>query len=339
VPTLGILSATVPEFYYYYCMGNETEIPLSAFRRMGTQSTAPALLQQAAGGSINDVLVITASFADASAASLTGVQVTLALMKAGNAVQAANVSYSTKAAATLSAALSEAATDASDAPCTVTLTNVANAQAEVGKTLYLILTLSPNDPPVPYGATLVLSQGDAEMIGTRLGKSRWAFASTTAADGEWTLSTHGFGGGSYTLSWQLVLGVTDTRNVLGTSLARSNDVTISVRQAEVHSMAVSLDTVDGVKADEAVTVLASGTDHTVTFNVTTDLSPDHITVTRKALSDESAQTVYLQPSVNEAGTVFGITLPSDLAAGIYQIRFSMDPNHSSDDVVFSFVIE
>jgi hypothetical protein len=221
----------------------------------------------------------------------------------------------------------------------VTLTNVANAQAEAGKTLYLILSLSPNDPPVPYGATLVLSQGDTEMIGTRLGKSRWAFASTTAADGEWTLSTHGFGGGRYTLSWQLVLGVTDTRNVLGRSLARSNDVTISVRQAEVHSMAVLLDTVDGVKADEAVTVLASGTDHTVTFSITTDLSPDHITVTRKALSDESAQTVYLQPSVNEAGTVFGITLPSDLAAGIYQIRFSMDPNHSSDDVVFSFVIE
>ena len=54
---------------------------------------------------------------------------------------------------------------------------------------------------------------------------------------------------------------------------------------------------------------------------------------------KGVQTEYLQPSVNEAGTVFGITLPSDLAAGIYQIRFSMDPNHSSDDVVFGFVIE
>lgn len=339
VLTLGVLSATVPEFYYYYCTGNETEIPLSAFRRMGTKDSAPALLQQAAGDSISDVLVITACFASASASALSDVSVTLALTKAGSEVQSANVSYSTKAAATVSAALSATTTEAEDAQCLVTLANIANAQAENGKALYLILTLSPNDPPLPYGAEAWLTREDTQIIGTRLGKSCWAFANAATEDGEWTLSTLGWSGGSYTLSWQLVLGAIDTRNVLGTPLASADSVTLTVSQATVHSMAVTLDTVDGVSADEAVEILSSGVDHVVTFAVTTTLAPDYITVTRESLADEGVQTEYLQPSVNEAGTVFGITFSKDLAAGTYRIRFSMDQNNSSDDVVFSFVIE
>ena len=339
VLTLGVLSATVPEFYYYYCTGNETEIPLSAFRRMGTKNTSPALLQQAAGDSISDVLVITACFASASASALSDVSVTLALTKAGNTVQSANVSYSTKAAVTVSAALSATTTEAEDAQCLVTLANTANAQTENGKALYLILTLSPNDPPLPYGAEAWLTREDTQIIGTRLGESCWAFANAATEDGEWTLSTLGWSGGRYTLSWQLVLGAIDTRNVLGTPLASADSVTLTVTPATVHSMAVVLDTVDGVSADKAVEILSSGVDHIVTFVVTTTLSPDYITVTRESLADEGVQTEYLQPSVNEAGTVFGISFSKDLAAGTYRIRFSMDRNLSSDDVVFNFVIE
>ena len=336
VLTLGVLSATVPEFYYYYCTGDETEIPLLAFRRMGTKDSAPALLQQAAGDSISDVLVITACFASASAA-LSDVSVTLALTKAGSTVKSANVSYSTKAAVTVSAALSATTTEAEDAQCLVTLANTANAQAENGKALYLILTLSPNDPPLPYGAEAWLTREDTQIIGTRLGESCWAFANAATEDGEWTLSTLGWSGGSYTLSWQLVLGAIDTRNVLGTPLASADSVTLTVTPATVHSMAVVLDTVDGVSADEAVEILSSGVDHVVTFAVTTTLAPDYITVTREFLSEESVQTEYLQ--VNKSGPVFGITFSKDLAAGTYRIRFSMDQNNSSDDVVFSFVIE
>ncbi len=325
VLTLGVLSDSVPTFYYYYCTGEETKIELSSFKKMGTDNVAPTLLSAAAGTKLEDVLIIVADFMSvADNESVLSHNITLKIISAGSDVASDDVSYNTITSSTVK-----------DEGGKVVISHNGDSQFD-GEKLYLIVNISGNTS-IPFNAAVSFGEN---LNAIKLSENSWYIEIGNAKDTiQRTLTPEysGFNDGEYTVHWTLVRtkAPENNVNVIGTTVAEEESK-LTLTEAAKSEMSIALITVDN--QEEVSRILTGGAEHIATFmyyvspNVNIDMIGEMLT---EDGGYQPVEAIGLEQTDTEIKAIFGSTLDE----GTYRVSFSIDPDTTDDNIYFVFIIE
>jgi hypothetical protein len=198
---------------------------------------------------------------------------------------------------------------------------------------YTVVTLKTDD-----GSTLTGSWVSEDTAWFNLGTYR----QLTSKNYAYTI-TGLDGGQSYNLTWSLCVEGADENNALSVAAISNSVTTKNTIAAEAqHSLIVT--------PQQSSIVLEQGTEHTLTFECTTNADNVNVTAGKQgalANYDETnsglnVSDVNLSADTKDSSkkTVTAtVTVPADAKAGVYRLRFSMDDGSKNDDVYYTFIVE
>lgn len=322
--TLGVMSGSVPKFYYYKCDGTEDQIDLSEFKLMGGTS-APVLSSGELDPEATSVLIVCADFHTEKATENT-----FRLVIGGN-VESEQLGYGASEAADVTA---------EEGKVSVTLPNTLGES----ENFYLVIEIQGADIEViPYGASVMINN----VAAARISDNKWMISlenDTTISVQEYSWNLSGFESGEYTVKFSL----TSVQSGTSTSLVEMNPLGNVLASRMVRGYKFSAPAIPemSVTTDSEYTLLA-GEEHKILFNINTEINstvtPDNIYVTAEMFGENGYAPVE-QISVNvftdESGQQFAeVLFDKSLSKGVYRICFSLDKHSENGSIYFTFFLE
>ena len=334
----GTVSDPTYTYYYYTLPAASNTVSFSSFKQMGT-STAITFGTTAT----DETYLLSADFGETSlAASSSAISIGFAIVPdGGSAVNLAAVSFE-------DTAVTVGVITAASSQVTVNTSPVDDDKL-LGKKVYLIGTL---DNIAAYEATATLTTSSLPsrtITGTWIASddsnpsspySRIAFELGDYPDiagslnDTYSVSFLGLNAGNYNITWGLYAGDSSTpMNCMRSLISNTGNFSITVTAPTLPSLAVT---------SPAEHVYAQGSAQTLSFTFTDKTAIDSVQVKiEKQTALASFTDVTSSVTVTLTGTNSAVvTLPADLAAGTYRVRFSINGTDSkNDDVYFAFIVE
>ena len=323
--TLMDMSGTIPKYYYYECIGNETAIPLSSFRAMGAPDQSPVFLTGSTGSVISDILQISADFHSAENVG-AGETATIRLAMEKNDGNVLSQTTGIRYSMTAIPAASVTVTD------TTLRVQCAENPHRQGETTYLTMEIIPAQTTrVPYDVSVYAGNQIGERIGNRL----WQFAlgdAGTAINAEYLWRIDGLKNGEYTVIWRVSSASAGSVNVLANVLASTQ--TAYTEDLTPPFMSVSAVSINGAAATSRV--LEHDTATTIVFDVNTN-APYTVSVEKQSVL---GQFQALQSGDFEyTAETSTLNFPHNPDRGVYRVCFSLDEADATDNVYFTFIVE